>query len=909
MIAKPWCVFSALLTLILAGMAIGAEPGMERETRRKKNMASIRRTYQGKWVEGVGDAKRLKLIDKAFDSIDASAEMVNLAMNYKRDWDGFSLSNEAWPAWWIQNTYGPSYGMMPFLAEPYATWMKNAQGMWFREMADGKRKDANGYLAPDGSLCDATLVYRNGGRDLGFGHPGWPHSTGPINDGKIKMQTTYYRQGDGGHGSNDWGIGFTAAGLVLECERLLVSRDRDAIKERLPQLRRVAGFLDARRDKKTNLLKGGKGSNLLAPGFDGYTSSDGGKQMVYLTELSVNYCAGLNRLAEICDIIGEKRESKSYRAIAGKIRTALPSMMDDKGTFIMFKDPEGIRHGVYDAEEYGYLEATPNHDAVCMRVVDDAASRKIIERMVSIKGLAPHDLILSNYPAYDEPAYPTAGLMRYGTWVHGGHWSTTQGRMNVACLRVDEFDHPFKSWDRMCKIMQNFRADAPFGERGLKPWGSQMGRRYNNVFDCWGVPAGVIRGLFEYDYRSDGLRIRPHLPSGITRYVQKKAVMFGGTKIYLTVTGSGKVTSAKANGKGCRINVDGWINLKSLGEKPVVAVEIIRGKTEAQGAWKPGGKRSLVFPNAPAVLDIPGTLQNKFHVDLRKLRRFYEEMVKANLDETYEGAMARVALSQMIARYERRNMRKAGTLPMPDIEPIPPCDQDAVEDCYVANALQIAGGLTDRLSGLTIWKDVEPNAKAVEIAKRFNLFPPKRTIDDLVFMMIPRNKLKTKVGTSQGGGNIKAEMGRVSIFTTSMSADEVMTLAGTREALKKKDKTCLYTGVPAIGSDLPLKCNWTDANQLTMEVWIKPASHGRILDKIAVGGSNGFLIDLIGANQVRTIIGAKLGGQGKDENSTITLNKWTHIALVLNEKSRSAVVHINGKKAYEMKGLPLISSF
>jgi hypothetical protein len=909
MIANPWHVFPGLLTLILAGMVIGVEPGREGETTRNKNAAPTPRTYQGKWVEGVGDAKRLKLIDQAFESIDVSAKMVNLAMNYKRDWDGLILSNEAWPAWWIQNTYGPSYGMMPFLEEPYATWMKNAQGMWFREMADGKRKDTNGYVAPNGSLCDCTLIYRNGGRDLGFGHSGWPHSTGPVNDGKIKMHATYFRQGDGGHGSNDWGIGFTAAGLVLECERLLVSRDRGAIEERLPQLRRVAGFLDARRDKKTNLLKGGKGSNLLAPGFDGYTGPDGKKQLVYLTELSVSYCAGLNRLAEVCDIIGEKEEARGYRAIAGKIRTALPSMMDDKGTFIMFKDPEGIKHGVYGAEKYGYFEATPNHDAVCMRVVDDAASKKIIERMVSIKGLAPHDLILSNYPAYDEPAYPTAGLMRYGTWVHGGHWSTTQGRMNVACLRVDEFDHPFKSWDRMCKIMQNFRADAPFGERGLIPWGGQMGRPYNNVMDCWGVPAGVIRGLFEYDYRSDGLRVRPHLPSGITRYVQKKAVMFGGTRIYLTVTGSGKVTSAKANGKGCGINTDGWINLKSLGEKPVVAVEIIRGKTKAQGAWKPGKKQPLVFPNDPAVLEIPETLQNKFHVDLKKLRRFYEEMVKANLDRIYEGAMAKIALSQMIARYERRKMRKAGMLPMPNIKPLPPCNPDAVEDFYATNALQIAGGLTDRLSGLTIWEDVRPNAKAVEIAKRINLFPSKRTTDDLVFMMIPGNKLKTRVGTSQGGGNIQAKMGRISIFTTSMTADEVMVLAGTREALKKKDKTCLYTGVPAIGSDLPLKYNWTNANQLTMEVWIKPAGHGRILDKIAVGGSNGFLIDLVGSNQVRTIIGARFGGQGKNENSAITLNKWTHVALVLNQKSRNAVVYINGKRAYEIKGLPLISSF
>ena len=41
--------------------------------------------YKGKWVEGTGDTKRLELIDKAFESMDVSAEMVSLAMFYKRD--------------------------------------------------------------------------------------------------------------------------------------------------------------------------------------------------------------------------------------------------------------------------------------------------------------------------------------------------------------------------------------------------------------------------------------------------------------------------------------------------------------------------------------------------------------------------------------------------------------------------------------------------------------------------------------------------------------------------------------------------------------------------------------------------------------------------------------------------------
>ncbi len=496
-------------------------------------VASSATAYVGKWVEGTGDANNLQRIDQAFDSMAVSSEMASLSLFYKRDWDGLILSNTAWPGWWIQNTYGPSYGMVPFLEEPYATWQKNAQALWFRMMGDGRTKDSNGHLGPDGNLCDCTWIFRGGGRDLGFGHPGWPNSTNPVNDGKVTMSMTYYRQGDAGHDSNDWCIGFSAAGLVMECERLLVTRDLQSIKQRLPQLQRTAAHLDTRRDPQTQLLKGGKGSNLLAPSFDGWTDANGKKQMVYLTELSVNYCAGLDRLAEVCELSGDQAAARGYRFTSEKVRAALPSLMDEQGSFIMFKDPNGVKHGVYGAPKYGYYETAPNHDAVCLRVVDDAASKKIIQRMISIKGLTPHDLLISNYPASDEPGYPTDGLMAFGTWVHGGHWSTCQGRMNIACLRANEFNHPFKSWDRMCKLMQNFRADAPMGEFGLSPWGGQLGAPYNTVLDCWGVPAGLVRGLFEYDYRADSLRVRPHLPSGITRYVQKKAVLFGKIKVYL----------------------------------------------------------------------------------------------------------------------------------------------------------------------------------------------------------------------------------------------------------------------------------------------------------------------------------------------------------------------------------------
>jgi hypothetical protein len=57
------------------------------------------------------------------------------------------------------------------------------------------------------------------------------------------------------------------------------------------------------------------------------------------------------------------------------------------------------------------------------------------------------------------------------------------------------------------------------------------------------------------------------------------------------------------------------------------------------------------------------------------------------------------------------------------------------------------------------------------------------------------------------------------------------------------------------------------------------------------------------------IIGAKCGGQDQDQAASITLGHWTHIAVVINKDSRSAVIYINGRAAYEMKELPLQTAY
>jgi len=588
-------------------------------------------------------------------------------------------------------------------------------------MGDGKRKDSNGFVGPDGCLVDAAGIHLQGGKDLGFGDPRpIGRDSKPMMDGKIQFEYVWYRQGDGNPTVHDWYLGGTTAGLILESERLLVRHDPIEARKRLPQLKRVAAFLDSRRDPNTNLIKGGNCSNLLAPSYGGYRNPDGSFGLAYLTELSVNYSAGLDRLAEVCDMVGRSDEAQKYRQVSAKIRAALPKLMNDNEYFIMSLDPDGTRHGVYGAQKHGYFEGTPNHDAVCMRVLDDAASKRIINRMVSIPELTPFKLVLPNSSSYDEIS--TDGIQSYGTWVNGGHWSTTQVRMNIACMRVDEFDHPFAAWEKICDLMRGFRAGAPMPERGQKNW---YNGDYNIVYDAWGAPAGILRGLFEYDYRADSLRIRPHIPTAITNYTQKQPVFFGKTKIYLTVTGTGKVKSATVNGKVCSID-DGWVNLNLDGKAGNMAVEIVRGDARPRRARKPEPRKPLVIPSDPAIWALTPNQINKFHVDMKKVSLFYKELVKAGLQDTYEAEMARVSLELLIARHKRRIMRKAGTLVVADLPPmIGPCNEDTVDGVYFESARNIAGGLVDRLAERSLWKET-PDPRIIKLAHKVKLFPPVR---------------------------------------------------------------------------------------------------------------------------------------------------------------------------------------
>ncbi len=475
--------------------------------------------FRGRWFSGRGDVEYLRLLDTARRLFEPDPEFQSLPMLYDPAWNGL-VEGPTWDAWWIQNSYGPTYCALPFWQEPYVTFMQNSQDLWFDQMGDGKHAGGEPYkwVAPDGCLCDAA-------------RPGW----------------IYYKQGDGRVDIHDWGMEFTAAGVVLQAEALLIARDDAATARYLPKLERCADFLETRRDPRNNLYLAGPAGNLLAPSYAGWKKPDGTYGKAYLAGLSITTIAALDRLIELEKMAGRPEKAGLYAGRRERSRRGLSLLTTDEGYFIKSLDPDGVKHGVFGAVQHGYFEAVANHDAVCFRIADDAQAGKIYDKIASIPGLRPYDLIITNYPSLDDLYTEPKDLWEFGRWVNGGHWSTCEARMIMAYYRLDKTDDARRSMERILGFAKRFRMDNNLTNFGSEVY--QPKEPINCVYDAWGIPAAFIRGLFEYLYTAEGLTVLPHVPAGITSLDQDFPIRFGAKRLYLSTVGSGPVTGVQINGR------------------------------------------------------------------------------------------------------------------------------------------------------------------------------------------------------------------------------------------------------------------------------------------------------------------------------------------------------------------------
>lgn len=480
--------------------------------------------FAGRYFQGEGDVDYLQKLDISRRMYGADAEFQNLSMLYMPSWNGL-VEGPTWGAWWVQNSYGTTLAALPFYQEPFVTFVQNSQDLWFNKMGDGKTSyvwnGKDSWVPPDGCLMDCA-------------NETW----------------AMHRQGDGRVAMHDWGMEFTAAGALLQAELLLISRDGAALAHYLPKLERCAQFIESRRDPQNNLFLAGPAGNLLAPSYAGWKKPDGTYGMAYLAGLSVTHIAFLDRLIELEKLAGRSAQVEQFARLRQTAQAGLARITTPEGYLVKSMDPDGTLHGVFGANRYGYFEASPNHDAICFRVVADEQAQSIYRKLASIPGLRPHGLVVANAPSLDDMYEAPQGLWGFGTWVNGGHWTTCEARMMMAYYRVGAYEDARRSMQQMLKFARAFRMDNPLVEFGNAVY--QPNEPVNLTYDAFGAPAGFVRGLFEYIYRADGLTLIPHLPPGVTWLEQKFPVRFGAKKLYLAVAGHGPITKVQVNGRAVK---------------------------------------------------------------------------------------------------------------------------------------------------------------------------------------------------------------------------------------------------------------------------------------------------------------------------------------------------------------------
>jgi len=559
--------------------------------------------YEGIYCSGTGDPDFLHLIDESFAFFHSNPVVPNITMIYNGDWDTFT-EGAGWGAWWIQNSYGFSYAATPFLEEPWFSVLQRSWDLFWDNQGDGIRKGLWGdgtpnklseLVAPDGGLGDTAAP------------------------GKI-----IYKQGDGDVNIHDWFYEATAACLVMQAEIFLANRDKEALSRYLPKMERACNFIERTRDPKNNLFLVGPACNLLAPSYGGVKLPDGTIGKGYLAGLSITYLAALNRMVELYKMKGDSEKLAEYEHRQKITRESLPLLMTDEGYFVKSVEPGGTKHGVLGQEQFGYLEGVANADAVALRVANDQTSENIYHKIASFSAIRPFDFLLTNAPGLDDTygAWGRTsgkgfdGFWKFGDWVNGGAWGTVEGRAILMYYRLGKFEDIRRSATRAMKWAKDFRMDAPWSQQGENthnPWSDSGKFRVGGVavmVDNFAIPAATIRGLFDYDYRSDKLILRPRIPGTITEYTQKQPIRFGEKKLYLScINGGPNIKSVTVNGKSLQVSsVDGVILLYN----DLPAVSNIEITTE--GGW-PSEQSTVVYPMVPELLHV----EKKYEKDSVKL--------------------------------------------------------------------------------------------------------------------------------------------------------------------------------------------------------------------------------------------------------------------------------------------------
>lgn len=684
-LASFWTMVTALATI-----AIGqGKPAFAEENPGGAGAAEPNR-YEGKFCAGAGDVDFLRLIDESFAFFHPNPTVPNLTMVYKPEWDTL-VEGAGWGAWWIQNSYGFSYAATPFLQEPWFSMLQRSWDLFWDNQGDGKRRGLLIGEAPPGSYLELV------GPDGCLGDCALPG-------------TIAYKQGDGDLKVHDWFYEATAAGVVMQAEILLASRDRKAIGRYLPKMERACDSIERTRDPKNNLFLVGPACNLLAPSYGGVKQPDGSFGKGYLAGLSITYLAALNRMVELYKLAGDQKTLAEYERRQKITRESLPQLLTPAGYFVKSIEPGGVKHGVLGQKQFGYLEGVANADAVALRAVDDQTADSIYKQIAAFPGIRPFDFLLTNAPGLDDTYWNWGntsgpgfeGFHAFGDWVNGGVWGTVEGRAILMYYRLGRFEDIRRSATRAMKWAKDFRMDAPWSQRGENThnsWSDSGQFQVSGVavmIDNFAIPAATIRGLFDCEYRSDRLILRPRVPGCITQYTQKQPVRFGEKNLYLSCRNGGpKVKSVKVNGKGIKVASPDTVVL--MYDKLPMEAKI---EIATEGGW-PKESSNTAYPAVPALLpekDTKATAPAELPESLKRpwaILSAMNRLLAAEPGADYERAFITAAMKSCEAYRVRATMD-----PGPGYyRPITPQRREGINKFYEQAALAMYNGFAKRMAG------------------------------------------------------------------------------------------------------------------------------------------------------------------------------------------------------------------
>ena len=142
------------------------------------------------------------------------------------------------------------------------------------------------------------------------------------------------------------------------------------------------------------------------------------------------------------------------------------------------------------------------------------------------------------------------GIFKFGTWVNGGVWTTTEGRWLMAAALQGDLAPAFASVAQMQKLFgATWRMDNPIVNFGLAPY--QPDEEINLTVDNFASAGGLLRGLFGYIYDAVSLTLKPLIPDTITALSQNFGVRWGPYSLRLSTAGvrSSGIASVSLNGQ------------------------------------------------------------------------------------------------------------------------------------------------------------------------------------------------------------------------------------------------------------------------------------------------------------------------------------------------------------------------